>query len=135
MQGVPESLTRALIAVIVAGCLLAGCGGGDEDAGSEGPPKRPAGLPSNFNIQVFDCADWQKATPEVREYVLKRMHAIGNDQISGPDVEGRGSVLTDEQATEMFDSTCANPRARGFVLYKIYAFSRGFRGSEPGGGS
>lgn len=133
MQGVPESLTRALLSAIIAGCLLAGCGGDEEDgAAGDSRPKRPAGLPANFNIQIFDCADWNAATPEVRAYVLKRMHAIGNDQISGPDVEGRGSVLTDQQATEMFDSTCATPRARGFVLYKIYAFSRGFRGGSPG---
>ena len=133
MQGVPESLTRALIAAIVAGSLLAGCGGGgnDDDAG-DSRPKRPAGLPANFDIQVFDCADWQAATPEVRSYVLKRMHAIGNDQVTGPDVEGRGSVLTDKQATDMFNGTCSQPRARGFVLYKIYAFSRGFRGGSPG---
>jgi hypothetical protein len=110
--------------------LAAGCGGGD-DKPSE--PKRPAGLPADFNIQVFDCADWNAAGPPVRRYVIGKLHKIANDQVTGPSVQGRGSVLTDEQATEMFDSTCANPRTRGFVLYKIYAFSRGFRGSSPPG--
>jgi hypothetical protein len=42
-------------------------------------------------------------------------------------------VLTDEQATNMFNNRCRDPRARGFVLYKIYAFARGFRGSAPPG--
>lgn len=123
---------RSLIAAGLAGCALAagGCGGGDDEPAE---PKRPAGLPANYNIQVFDCSDWNAAGPEVREFVLAKLHRIGNDQVTGPGVQGRGSVLTDEQATTMFDSTCRSPRARGFVLYKIYAFSRGFRGSSPPG--
>jgi hypothetical protein len=127
VQGVPEP-ARSLIAVALAGCALAGCG----DDGAPSKPEPPPGLPAGFNIQIFDCADWNAAGPEVRRYVLDEMHEIGNDQVSGPGVQGRGSVLTDEQATAMFDSTCRSPRARGFVLYKIYAFSRGFRGGQPG---
>lgn len=132
MQGVPQPLSRPL--ALLAACAamaVAGCGGGGGDEPSAS--KRPEGLPADFNLQIFDCADWNAAGPPVRRYVLSRLHEIGNDQVSGPDVQGRGSVLTDEQATEMFDSTCENPRARGFVLYKIYAFSRGFRGSAPPG--
>jgi hypothetical protein len=116
---------------VACAALATGCGGGDDDEPSA--QKRPEGLPADFNIQIFDCADWNAAGPPVRRYVLRRLHEIGNDQVTGPDVQGRGSVLTDEQATKMFDSTCANPRTRGFVLYKIYAFSRGFRGSSPPG--
>ena len=116
---------------MLAGCLLAGCGADDEKRPAE--PVRPAGLPADFNLQIFKCDDWNAAGPPVRRYVLERLHEIGNDQVSGPGVQGRGSVLTDEQATKMFDSTCASPRARGFVLYKLYAFSRGFRGAEPAG--
>ena len=115
-----------------AALALAGCG--DDDGGKPRADAKPAGLPSDFNLQLFNCSDWNEAKGPVRAYVLRRLHEIGNDQVTGPDVEGRGSVLTDEQATTMFNSTCASPRARGFVLYKIYAFSRGFRGGTPGGG-
>ena len=129
MQGVPQPLTRTLAAL--AACIVlsgAGCGGdGDRDNGSE--PERPAGLPADYNLQLFNCTDWKEAGPPVRRFVLDELHELAQDQITGPEVRGRGSVLTDEQATSMFDSTCANPRARGFVLYKLYAFSRGFRGS------
>ena len=136
MQGVPQAVGkpgRRLAAVALAACALGAAGCGDEAKDASATPIRPAGLPDDFNLQVFDCADWQKAGTPVRRYVLRRLHELGNDQITGPEVEGRGSVLTDEQATSMFDSTCSNPRARGFVLYKIYAFSRGFRGSSPPG--
>jgi hypothetical protein len=107
---------------------LGACGGSD-DSGDDKPPE----LPPGFNLQLFNCSDWRAADRPVREYVLGRLHTIANDQVTGTGVRGRGSVLTDEQATKLFDSTCANPRARGFVLYKIYAFARGFRGSSPPG--
>jgi hypothetical protein len=116
--------------MLACALLATGCGGSDDDARA---PERPRGLPADFNLQLFNGSDWNAAGPEVREYVLRRMHDIASDQITGPGVRGRGSVLTDEQATDLFDSTCANPRARGFVLYKLYAYSRGFRGSAPPG--
>ncbi len=109
--------------------LALGACGGSDDSGDEEPPD----LPPGFNLQLFNCSDWNAADGPVRGYVLGRLHAIANDQITGPGVQGRGSVLTDQQATKLFDSTCSNPRARGFVLYKIYAFARGFRGGSPPG--
>ena len=133
MQGVPEpaALTRRLVALALVGCTLlaSGCGGSDDSDDERTPPK----LPPGFNLQLFNCADWNAADQPVREYVLRKLHEIGNDQIIGPGVQGRGSVLTDEQATQMFDNRCADPRARGFVLYKLYAFARGFRGASPPG--
>ena len=93
---------------------------------------KPRDLPSGFNLQGFNCSDWNAAGQPVRDYVLERLHELSNDQVTGPAVQGRGSVLSDAQATSLFDSRCADPRARGFVLYKIYAFARGFRGGEPG---
>ena len=132
MQGVPEPapLIRRPIALVLVACALvaAGCGGSD-DSGEKEPPK----LPPSFDLQLFNCADWNAADKPVREYVVGKLHEIGNDQITGPGVQGRGSVLTDEQATQLFDNRCADPRARGFVLYKLYAFARGFRGSSPPG--
>jgi hypothetical protein len=120
----------------MVGCALGllACGDDDGKEARGDASKRPPGLPADFNLQLFNCTDWNAANEPVRRYVLDRLHEIANDQVTGPEVQGRGSVLTDEQAIAMFDSTCASPRARGFVLYKIYAFSRGFRGAEPGGG-
>jgi hypothetical protein len=115
-------------ALLACALALAACSDDSGDSGDD-PPK----LPPGFNLQLFNCSDWNAADRPVREYVLRRMHEIANDQVTGPGVQGRGSVLTDEQATKLFDSNCANPRARGFVLYKIYAFARGFRGSPPPG--
>ena len=136
MQGVPEparKLTLRPAAAVLAACIAVAAGCGGEDEAPRSALDRPEGLPADFNLQLFNCADWKQAGEPVRRYVLDQLHSLGNDQVSGPDVRGRGSVLTDAQATQMFNSTCANPRARGFVLYKLYAFSRGFRGSSPPG--
>ena len=135
MQGVPQPLgpARAPIALVLVACALAaaGCGdSGDGDARAD-DPVRPAHLPAGFNIQTFDCAGWNAADEGVREYVLGRLHEIANDQVTGPGVQTRGTVLGDDEATKMLDKTCSSPRARGFVLYKLYAFSRGFRGRVP----
>jgi hypothetical protein len=115
---------------VLVACSLVAAGCSDDSKDEESKPLK---LPPGFNLQLFNCADWNKADKPVREYVLGRLHTIANDQISGPGVQGRGSVLTDEQATQFFDNRCRDPRARGFVLYKIYAFARGFRGSRPPG--
>jgi hypothetical protein len=132
MPGAAEpaaALSRRLIALGLVACALlaGGCGSDDSEE------KEKLELPPGFNLQLFNCGDWNAADRPVREYVLGRLHTIANDQVTGPGVQGRGSVLTDEQATRYFDNRCKDPRARGFVLYKLYEFARGFRGSEPPG--
>lgn len=129
------ALIRTLAAAagaLACAAVLGACGGSsDERAERPAAPERPAGLPADFNLQVFDCEGWNKASEPVRRYVIRRLHELSNDQITGPTVEGRGSVLTDAEAYQLFESSCASRRARGFVLYKLYAYARGFRGRGP----
>ena len=112
------------VVLVAAAVALGACGESDDEK---------LELPANFNLQLFNCSDWNASDEPVKRYVLGQLHEIGNDQITGPGVRGRGSVLTDDEARRLFDTRCADPRARGFVLYKLYAFSRGFRGSAPPG--
>lgn len=135
MQGAPEPAQPALrrpagrtlgVLLVAAALALGACGGSDDDDAK-------LKLPANFNLQLFKCADWNVADEPVRRYVIDRLRVLSNDQITGPGVRGRGSVLTDDEARKLFDGRCADPRARGFVLYKLYAFARGFRGSAPPG--
>ena len=133
MQGVPEpaqhALRRpALAALLITAAVALGACGGSDDGDDE-----KLTLPADFNLQLFNCSDWNAADEPLRRYVLGKLHTIANDQITGPSVRGRGSVLTDDEARKLFDGRCADPRARGFVLYKLYAFARGFRGSAPPG--
>ena len=125
MQGVPARLALTLCAAALA---LGGCGDSDE-AGGDGRLERPTSLPPDFNLQLFNCSDWNRADEDVKRFVVQRLGDVIGDQITGRGANGRGSTLSDEQAHELFNSNCGAPQARGFVLYKLYAHAAGFGGS------
>jgi hypothetical protein len=55
---------------------------------------------------------------------------VGNDA-SAP--SGRGAVLDDERAYELFNSYCKADFARGFKLYKLYERATAFTGHQQCG--
>lgn len=121
---------RSTLAALACAVLLAACGGSDDEGGG-GRAERPAGLPRDFNLQLFRCADWERANEPTRRYVLRRLKEVTSGQVSGTGVRGRGTVLPDEQARHLFDSYCPQPYAQGFVLYKLYGQAAGFVGGRP----
>ena len=128
MQGVPA---RTALILCAAALALGGCGGSDDGGGGDdGPAKRPANLPADFNLQLFNCSNWQASDEEVRDYVVRRLEEVVGGQITGRGANGRGSTLTEEQAHRLFDGTCGSPRARGFLLYKLYGHAAGFGGGS-----
>lgn len=139
MQGVPDparpqALSARLVVLLLACALgLGACGSSDDDGGADThkPAPRPANLPADFNIQLFNCSDWQESDEGIRAYVVDRLETIVGGQITGRGADGRGATITDDQAQRLFDGTCSSPRARGFLLYKLYGHAAGFSG---GGG-
>ena len=135
MRAVPRraSLPLRRLATIAACALLAlaGCGGSDDEPAKPKKAAAPADLPPNFNIQLFNCTDWNKADEPLRAYVLRRYREILGGDVTGRGVAGRGSVLTDAEATRLFDNYCAQRFARAFVLYKLYGQAAGFTGTPP----
>jgi hypothetical protein len=126
VQGVPARAALILCALALA---LGGCGGSDEgEGGGGGKAERPANLPADFNLQLFNCSDWQESDEEVRAFVVDRLEEVVGGQITGQGASGRGSTITDEQAHRLFDGTCGSPKARGFLLYKLYGHAAGFGG-------
>lgn len=123
MQGVPARLALILCAV-----LLGACGSGEDGGDGAKKAERPANLPADFNLQLFNCSDWKESDEEVREYVVNRLEEVVGGQITGRGANGRGSTLTDDQAHRLFDGTCGSDRARGFLLYKLYGHAAGFGG-------
>jgi hypothetical protein len=109
--------------------VLAGCGGSDGDRKTTAAP--PPKLPADFNIQLFNCEDWNKADEPVRRYVLRRYRQIIGGQITGEGVAGRGGVLPDAEARRLFDNYCSQHFARAFILYKLYGEAAGFSGAAP----
>ena len=125
MQGVPARAALILSALALA---AGGCGGSDDEGRGGGKPERPKNLPADFNLQLFNCSDWQRSDEDVRAYVVRRLDEVVGGQITGRGANGRGSTLTEDQAHRLFDGTCGSPRARGFLLYKLYGHAAGFGG-------
>jgi hypothetical protein len=95
------------------------------------PAVRPAGLRKNLNLQMYKCADWRKAGEAERRYVIYRLRKVTSGDVTGTGIQGRGTVIPDDQAHRLFGNYCADRRARGFVLYKLHGFASGFVGGTP----
>jgi hypothetical protein len=48
---------------------------------------------------------------------------VGGVVVDGEKAVGYGDVLTTEKANDLFDTTCRNEYAQGFVLYKLYSYA------------
>jgi hypothetical protein len=115
-------VTRALITI---GCAaaLAGCGGGGRSATSTPPP---------IPLATFNCGQWTVARADIRQTVLDELHGFYGGPVSGKrTTQAYGTVLTDDEATRLFDTYCARPYAGNFTLYKLYARAAAFTGTAP----
>lgn len=118
-------------AVLVAGALiLAACGGSSTPVE---PGDRIAARGDGFDVPLGQatCADWNGATERERLDVLAQLRANRDQDLSGPGVRGRGSVLEDDYAYRLLDNRCGLPVADSFLLYKLYAFAAAFAGRAP----
>ena len=121
-------MRRALIA---AGCCAAalaaaGCGGSGTVEAAAGSKVQP------IPLATFNCGQWGAARADIRQTVLDELHHFYGGPVSGHRrTKAYGTVLTDEQATQLFDSYCAQSFAGNFTLYKLYARSAAFGGGAP----
>jgi hypothetical protein len=116
---------RALLiaaAVVLGGCgATSGAGGGG--AASKAPP---------IPLATFNCGQWHAARADIRQTVLDELHHFYGGPVSGHRrTKAYGTVLTDEQATRLFNSYCAQSFAGNFTLYELYARSAAFGGTAP----
>ena len=131
----PSSRLRAGVAtagVAVALLAVGACGSDDEPA----PPAEPAdggivdisgteavGEETAGSVaQLVECRDWNGATSEQKLATIEDVRS----QVSRSDSGISGPELTDDEATELFDSSCEPTWAQGFRLYKLYARAAGF---------
>jgi hypothetical protein len=110
-------------ALIVAGCVaLSGCGGG-KDATSKPPP---------IPLATFNCGQWTAARADIRRTVLDELHGFYGSPVSGQRrTRAYGTVLSDAEATRLFNAYCARSFAGHFTLYKLYARAAAFVGTAP----
>jgi hypothetical protein len=115
-------------ALVTAGCVLAlaGCGAGGQaaaDGGGSAPP---------IPLATFNCGEWGAAGADIRQTVLDELRGFYGGPVSGHRrTKAYGTVLSDDQARQLFDSYCGQSFAGNFTLYKLYARAAAFGGSAP----
>jgi hypothetical protein len=71
-----------------------------------------------------DCTNWNTAGDAGRAWIVEKVKDfVGGVVVDGEKIVGYGDVLTDEQANDLFNTTCSQGYARGFVLYKLYSYA------------
>jgi hypothetical protein len=113
-----------LVLAIVA--LLAGCGGG-----SSTQPQVDVGPNVGQPISLADCNDWNQANTEQRLGTIHQLKDFAGGPVVGNNASapsGRGSVLDDKDAYNLFNRYCEQDFARGFKLYKLYERAAAFTG-------
>jgi hypothetical protein len=74
------------------------------------------------------CADWNQAGLDSRTAMVEELRAFAGGPVTGAGVQGRGAVLDDEQAYDLFEGRCRPEFAEGFLLVKLYTHAAGFAG-------
>ncbi|HYU62045.1 MAG TPA: hypothetical protein VEK39_14915 [Solirubrobacterales bacterium] len=114
----PGAVAGTAVALIAS--TVVGCGG------SGSPPQGGVGGPIAAPINLADCTDWEQASVEERLGTIEQLRNFVGGEVAGSG--GRGVVLDDEDAYQLFENTCANEYARGFKLYKLYSRAAAFSG-------
>jgi hypothetical protein len=112
-------------ALIVAACAasLGGCGASAKHTASKPPP---------IPLATFNCGQWTAARADIRQTVLDELHGFYGGPVSGKrHTQAYGTVLSDAEATRLFNTYCARSYAGNFTLYKLYARAAAFAGGAP----
>jgi hypothetical protein len=115
----------ALLAIIA---VASGCGGG---SGTQ--PQIDVGPNVGEPINLADCHDWNQANTEERLGTIKQLKDFASGPVVGNSASapaGRGAVLDDQQAYDLFNNYCKADFARGFKLYKLYERAAAFAGHQ-----
>jgi hypothetical protein len=114
-------------ALTAAGCALAlgGCGAGASMDRASTPAQR-------IPLATFNCGEWSVARADIRQTVLDELHGFYGGPVSGKRrTQAYGTVLSDAEATRLFDTYCSRSYAGHFTIYKIYARAAAFVGTAP----
>jgi hypothetical protein len=129
-RGGPRSRRAvALLCALAGSALILGCGGS-----SSTQPQVDVGPNVGQPINLADCNDWNQANTEQRLGTIHQLKDFAGGPVVGNNAgspAGRGSVLDDKEAYDLFNRYCAQDFARGFKLYKLYERAAAFAGQQP----
>ena len=82
----------------------------------------------NVPLGQLNCSDWNAAQSDAsRAQMIANLRGfLGGPVGDGTQDFGTGAVLTDEQATNLFDNWCRYEVSDAFLLYKLYSFTAAF---------
>jgi hypothetical protein len=124
----PRNKWVAFAAAAICAAAIAGCGGG---SGTQ--PQVDVGPNVGEPINLADCHDWNQANTEQRLGTIKELKGFAGGPVVGNNASspsGRGAVLDDQQAYDLFNNYCKSDFARGFKLYKLYERAAAFSGHQ-----
>jgi hypothetical protein len=119
---------RYVVVTMLLAAVLAGPGCG---SGSSTQPQVDVGPNVGQPINLADCNDWNQANTEQRLGTIHQLKDFAGGPVVGNNASspsGRGSVLDDKDAYELFNRYCSADFARGFKLYKLYERAAAFTG-------
>ena len=115
---------RRAALIAVAAAAITGCGGGAKDGTASKAPPIP--------LATFNCGQWTAARADIQQTVIDELHHFYGSPVSGQRrTQAYGTVLTDAQARNLFNSWCRQSFAGNFTLYKLYARAAAFGGTAP----
>ncbi|MFL6025224.1 MAG: right-handed parallel beta-helix repeat-containing protein [Marmoricola sp.] len=76
-------------------------------------------------LGLYTCSWWRQATPTQQAGMVQRIRNFAGGSVigtsgSGDKVVGFGNVLTNANASSLFDQRCTTSYAGSFALYKLY---------------
>lgn len=87
-------------------------------------------IQTDARLSSYTCSWWRQASAGEKRGLTQRLGnwvGHGVDGNSGQkSLLGYGNVLSDDAATQLFDSRCSTGYAGGFALYKIYGAAAAF---------
>ena len=114
---------------------FAGCGGEEPSSARQDSGQARSGEPIDVSgtdpvgqmiggsvAPLVTCADWEGASEDERLATIEDIRT----QLAAQDSGITAPELTDDEAGELFDSSCGRSWAAGFRLYKLYARGAGF---------
>jgi len=122
---------RAGLAAAFSGAMLAaGCGGS-----ARAPADNPnGGRGLHGAMRLADCSDWNRGPEAQRVVTLGQLSGFYGGVVGSGNAgerTGRGKILHDDRARQLFARFCSRPFASAFKLYKLYGRAAAFEGSAP----
>ena len=90
-----------------------------------------ATVTSRKPLSLYTCGWWRKANASDKAELVQRVRNFAGGSVigggsSGDKVVGYGNVLTNADASKLFDERCSTSYAGAFALYKLYGAAAAF---------